>query len=207
MAEAKKYPTPVTNPETAPVLGSGQGRQVHDQALHRLRRAALLPALDLPVLLLRQDGVGRELPGEATIYTYSLMRKSPTGPYAIAYVTLKEGPSLQTNIVDCDLDEPEDRPEGEGGVEANRRRAAAVLHGGLILPFSPCGRRWRRRLPDEGFYPRALCLRSQPLTQASLLRLPVMPSPTRGEGAAIGTAKKVFGRETKCRSITNSSWP
>ena len=24
--------------------------------------------------------------------------------YAIAYVTLKEGPSLQTNIVDCDLD-------------------------------------------------------------------------------------------------------
>ena len=30
------------------------------------------------------------------------MRKSATGPYAIAYVTLKEGPSLQTNIVDCD---------------------------------------------------------------------------------------------------------
>ena len=42
--------------------------------------------------------------GEGTIYTYSLMRKSPTGPYAIAYVTLKEGPSLQTNIVDCDLE-------------------------------------------------------------------------------------------------------
>jgi uncharacterized protein len=34
------------------------------------------------------------------------MRKSPTGPYAIAYVTLKEGPSLLTNIVDCDLTTP-----------------------------------------------------------------------------------------------------
>ena len=45
-----------------------------------------------------------ESSGEATIYTFSLMRKSPTGPYAIAYVTLKEGPSLQTNIVDCDMD-------------------------------------------------------------------------------------------------------
>ena len=45
-----------------------------------------------------------ESSGEATIYTYSLMRKSATGPYAIAYVTLKEGPSLQTNIVDCELD-------------------------------------------------------------------------------------------------------
>ena len=33
------------------------------------------------------------------------MRKSATGPYAIAYVTLKEGPSLQTNIVDCDMDQ------------------------------------------------------------------------------------------------------
>jgi uncharacterized OB-fold protein len=32
------------------------------------------------------------------------MRKSPTGPYAIGYVTLKEGPSLQTNFVDCDLE-------------------------------------------------------------------------------------------------------
>ena len=47
--------------------------------------------------------VWEEASGEGTIYTYSLMRKSPTGPYAIGYVTLKEGPSLQTNFVDCDL--------------------------------------------------------------------------------------------------------
>ena len=61
MAEAKKYPTPVTNPETAPFWEAAKARQVHDQALHRLRRAALFPALDLPVLLLRQDGVGGKL--------------------------------------------------------------------------------------------------------------------------------------------------
>ena len=41
--------------------------------------------------------------GEATIYTYSVMRRAPI-PYAIAYVTLNEGPSMMTNIVDCDLD-------------------------------------------------------------------------------------------------------
>ena len=28
---------------------------------------------------------------------------SATGPYAIGYVTLKEGPSLLTNYVDCDM--------------------------------------------------------------------------------------------------------
>ena len=83
-----------------------------------------------------------ESSGEATIYTYSLMRKSPTGPYAIAYVTLKEGPSLQTNIVDCDLNEPEDRPEGESRVEADRRRTAAVLHGGVAKLRMPARQTW-----------------------------------------------------------------
>ena len=41
--------------------------------------------------------------GSGTIYTYSVMRRAPI-PYAIAYVTLQEGVSMMTNIVDCDLD-------------------------------------------------------------------------------------------------------
>jgi uncharacterized protein len=41
--------------------------------------------------------------GNGTIYTYSVMRRTPI-PYAIAYVTLAEGVSMMTNIVDCDLD-------------------------------------------------------------------------------------------------------
>ncbi len=45
----------------------------------------------------------REASGKAVIYTYSIMHRSPTGPYTIAYVTLAEGPSLLTNIVDGDL--------------------------------------------------------------------------------------------------------
>ena len=46
----------------------------------------------------------KEASGRATIYTYSIMRRSPTGPYAIAYVTLAEGPNILTNIVDSDFD-------------------------------------------------------------------------------------------------------
>jgi uncharacterized OB-fold protein len=41
--------------------------------------------------------------GQGTVYTYSVMRRAPV-PYAIAYVTLAEGPTVMTNIVDCDLD-------------------------------------------------------------------------------------------------------
>ena len=45
----------------------------------------------------------REASGAATVYTYSTMFRSPTGPYTIAYVELKEGPRILTNIVDCDM--------------------------------------------------------------------------------------------------------
>ncbi len=41
--------------------------------------------------------------GMGTIYSYSVMRRAQP-PYAIAYVTLDEGPTMLTNLVDCDLD-------------------------------------------------------------------------------------------------------
>lgn len=46
----------------------------------------------------------RESKGEGEIYTFSVMRRSPGGPYAIGYVTLDEGPAVLTNFVDCDFD-------------------------------------------------------------------------------------------------------
>ena len=45
------------------------------------------------------DTVWEESPGEGVIYTYSVMYRSPTGPYAIGYVTLNEGPAVLTNFV------------------------------------------------------------------------------------------------------------
>lgn len=44
--------------------------------------------------------VWEESPGEGVIYTYSVMHRSPSGPYAIGYVTLNEGPAVLTNFVD-----------------------------------------------------------------------------------------------------------
>lgn len=41
--------------------------------------------------------------GRGTIYSYSVMRRVPV-PFAIAYVTLEEGVTMMTNIVNCDLD-------------------------------------------------------------------------------------------------------
>lgn len=44
-----------------------------------------------------------EAAGRGTIYAFSVTRRAET-PYAIAYVTLREGPTMLTNIVDCGLD-------------------------------------------------------------------------------------------------------
>jgi uncharacterized OB-fold protein len=41
--------------------------------------------------------------GCGTIYSYSVMRRTEV-PYVIAYVTLEEGVTMMTNIVDCDPD-------------------------------------------------------------------------------------------------------
>jgi Predicted nucleic-acid-binding protein containing a Zn-ribbon len=46
------------------------------------------------------DTAWEESPGEGGVYSFSIMRRSPTGPYALAYVTLDEGPKVLTNIVD-----------------------------------------------------------------------------------------------------------
>lgn len=45
----------------------------------------------------------REASGSGTIYSYSVMRRAQT-PYVIAYVTLDEGVTMMTNIIDCDPD-------------------------------------------------------------------------------------------------------
>ena len=42
--------------------------------------------------------------GTGEIYTYSVSRRAGPVVYCIAYVTLAEGVTMMTNIVDCDLD-------------------------------------------------------------------------------------------------------
>jgi uncharacterized OB-fold protein len=44
----------------------------------------------------------KEASGEGVIYSYSVMRRA-SPPHAIAYVTLAEGPSVLTSIVDSDF--------------------------------------------------------------------------------------------------------
>jgi uncharacterized OB-fold protein len=46
----------------------------------------------------------REASGRGTIYTYSVTRRADPA-YAIAYITLAEGPTMISNLVDCSFDD------------------------------------------------------------------------------------------------------
>jgi uncharacterized OB-fold protein len=43
-----------------------------------------------------------EASGRGKIYSYSVMRRAPE-PYVVAYVMLEEGPTMLTNLIECDF--------------------------------------------------------------------------------------------------------
>tara|TARA_R110002020_G_scaffold184947_2_gene382366 strand:- start:82571 stop:82984 length:414 start_codon:yes stop_codon:yes gene_type:complete len=53
---------------------------------------------------LSDDTVLEQAEGAGKVYSYSVMRRAKV-PYAIAYVTLKEGPTMMTNIIGCAADD------------------------------------------------------------------------------------------------------
>ena len=69
----------------------------------------------------------REASGKATVYSFSIMRHTPAGAYAIAYVTLAEGPCILTNLVDCDLEQIK--------IDASAKLVWKPSEGGAPVPF------------------------------------------------------------------------
>jgi uncharacterized OB-fold protein len=102
MAADKKYPAPLGNPESKPFWDATAAGRLMIGRCKACGEAHFFPRSICP-LCGSDDTALEPSSGEGEIYTFSLMRKSPTGPYAIGYVTLKEGPSLLTNFVDCDF--------------------------------------------------------------------------------------------------------
>ena|SRR5215471_18885798 len=98
----RTIPAPPLNPEIKPFFdAAAQGRLIVKRCaacgqLHHYPRA-LCPFCGSD----RTEWI--DASGRGTIYSYSVMRRVPV-PYAIAYVTLEEGVTMMTNIVDCDLD-------------------------------------------------------------------------------------------------------
>ena len=102
MAAERKLPAPQPNPETQAYWdGAAQGKLMVKRCAscgeHHHYPRALCP------FCFSDRTEWREASGRGVIYSFSVMQRAPA-PYAVAYVTLQEGPTMMTNLVDCDFD-------------------------------------------------------------------------------------------------------
>jgi uncharacterized OB-fold protein len=102
MADARKIPAPIVTSETESFWNAARDGRFVVPTCGACGKAHWYPRAICPFC--GSDKVQwRNATGRATIYTFSVMRRAKE-PYAIAYVTLAEGPTMMTNIVDCDFD-------------------------------------------------------------------------------------------------------
>ncbi|HEV8142137.1 MAG TPA: Zn-ribbon domain-containing OB-fold protein [Methylomirabilota bacterium] len=103
MANAQRtIPAPPTNPETKAFWdGAVQGKLLIKKC-RACGQSHYYPRALCPFCL--SDATEwQPTAGTGTLYSFSVMRRAEV-PYAIAYVTLDEGPTMMTNLVDCDFD-------------------------------------------------------------------------------------------------------
>jgi uncharacterized protein len=95
------YPDPVINLETERYWAAAKEGVLMLKRCRSCGQSHFYPRAICPRCL-SDDTEWHAASGKGTIYTYSIMRRAAV-PYAIAYVTLDEGLTMMTNIVDCDL--------------------------------------------------------------------------------------------------------
>lgn len=100
--KARAIPAPEPNPETQAFWDGTASGKLLVRACLACQRVHWYPRARCPHCF-SDSTAWREASGQGVIYSWSVMRRVPA-PYAIAYVTLAEGPTMLTNIVDCDLD-------------------------------------------------------------------------------------------------------
>ena len=101
-AGPRKIPAPIANAETEAFWAAARDGRFTTRACTACGKVHWYPRAVCPFCA-SEKTEWRPASGKGTIYSYSVMRRVPE-PYAIAYVTLDEGPTMLTNIVECDLD-------------------------------------------------------------------------------------------------------
>ena len=102
MADTRKIPSPIVTVENEAFWNAAREGRFTVPVCGACGKAHWYPRAICPFC--GSDKVAlRDASGNGTIYTFSVMRRAKE-PYAIGYVTLKEGPSLLSNFVDCDME-------------------------------------------------------------------------------------------------------
>ncbi|HUC19368.1 MAG TPA: Zn-ribbon domain-containing OB-fold protein [Acetobacteraceae bacterium] len=98
----RTWPAPEPNPETKPYWEAAAEGRLLIRRCAACGRAHHYPRALCPFCFSdRTEWLAAS--GNGTLYSFSVMQRAPV-PYAIAYVTLEEGPAMMSNLVDCDFD-------------------------------------------------------------------------------------------------------
>ena len=98
----RQLPDPPMTPESQPFYDAARENRFVIRRCTSCGNAHWYPRTLCPFCF--GETVWEEASGRGTIYSYSVMRRVEPR-YVIAYVTLEEGPTMMTNIVETDADE------------------------------------------------------------------------------------------------------
>ena len=97
----RTYPASTPNPETEAFWKAAAEGKFLIKRCKECNEAHYYPRALCPFC--QGDTEWEQSSGNGEIYTYTVVRRSPTGPYSLGYVKLAEGPAVYTNFVDCDF--------------------------------------------------------------------------------------------------------
>jgi len=93
---------PHANPETTAYWAAANERKLLFKRCQACGQAHFYPRALCPFCFSERTE-WQESSGQGTVYSFSVMRRA-AAPYVLSYVTLAEGPTMMTNLVDCDPD-------------------------------------------------------------------------------------------------------
>lgn len=102
MSETRTIASPQPNPETEAFWLAAENGKLMIGSCRSCSKVHWYPRAICPHCFSDQTEL-KEASGKGEVYSYSVMKRAKIS-YAIAYVTLAEGPKMMTNIVDTDLD-------------------------------------------------------------------------------------------------------
>ena len=102
MSETRTIASPQPNPETEAIWSAAENGKLMIGSCRSCSKVHWYPRAICPHCFSDQTEL-KEASGTGEIYSFSVMKRAKIS-YAIAYVTLAEGPKMMTNIVDTDLD-------------------------------------------------------------------------------------------------------
>ena len=95
---------PAINPENHAFWAATAARKLLVKHCNACGAAHHYPRANCPFCR-SPDTDWKEASGRGVIYSFTVMRRAAT-PFVVAYVTLEEGPTIFTNLVEFDLEQP-----------------------------------------------------------------------------------------------------